>query len=80
MREWLEEWWPAVLLGVLIVGLLALLLYYGIEKSAARTEACAHAMSLAATRRDSMDVVMRCEIQDEDNTVVVPMPIYVPSR
>lgn len=45
-----------------------------------REAACVRLYAQARTHADTMQIAIRCELGDEHQTTVVPMPIVIPTR
>jgi hypothetical protein len=62
-----------------VVGIIALAVHEGNKEEQTRIAACQHAMVVARTSADSVAVVLKCEMPEDEKTTVVPMPIIIPS-
>lgn len=61
-------------LSLTAIGILLVVGIWAITAEGRKTdETCARLFSMATTRRDSMDVIMRCDLPSHRNTAVVPV-------
>jgi hypothetical protein len=78
IAELLEDFLPHIIIGVLLL-LLVGVVCYEVKNNKREAAACARAWTIARTSADSLAVIRMCEVKDS-KTIVIPQPIYIPSR